>query len=69
MDTSKLLQAQTDMLSAQAQVQGLPSIPKFSGENMDPEDDEVAGSFWGPGTLSWVVPGAQALPAQASFGA
>jgi len=39
---SKLLQAQTDMLSAQAQavaVQGLPSMAKFSGENMDPEED------------------------------
>lgn len=39
---SKLLQAQTDMLSAQAQavaVQGLPSMKKFSGENLDSEED------------------------------
>ena len=39
---SKLLQAQTEMLSAQAQavaVQGLPSLAKFSGENLDAEED------------------------------
>ncbi len=37
-----LIEAQTDMLSAQAQavaVQGLPSLKRFSGENVDSEDD------------------------------
>ena len=40
--TNKLLQAQTEMLCAQAQavvVQGLPAISMFSGESKDPEED------------------------------
>ena len=39
---SKLLQAQTEMLSAQAQavaVQGLPALAKFTGENLEAEDE------------------------------
>ena len=39
---SKLLQAQTQMLCAQAQavaVQGLPALKKFSGENLESEDE------------------------------
>ena len=39
---SKLLQAQTEMLSAQAQavaVQGLPALSKFSGENLETEEE------------------------------
>ena len=39
---SKLLQAQTEMLSAQTQavaIQGLPALPKFSGENLEQDDE------------------------------